>query len=221
MKTLTAEVNEAYYIYEYLARLSRSMQTRARNLEELGMSDAAVTMGYLAARIVELRQFASKEIKDGVKDHPIVKNCGVFGMGPITLVSLLYHIDPEKCPTVASLWRYAGLGISDNGQSDRIRSVTKPGSVTWSHNLSTVVSGLRRALIHPRCQYREYYLQEKARFAALGHNGKWSHRRALRQTTRLFLKHFWIVARITYGLPIGEPHDNDNYANPADYGWSI
>lgn len=53
-----------------------------------------------------------REIKGIVKEHKIYDYVtAVKGIGPATAGKLVAMIDIERAPTVAALWRYAGLGL--------------------------------------------------------------------------------------------------------------
>lgn len=168
-----------------------------------------------------------KDIKEMLRleteNIPIVRaGQSVKGVGPNNLPRVIALIDINKAPTVSSLWKYAGYGVTD-GEGDRLR---KGVQASFNPALKTavyvVVSGLMRAKGPYYDEYllaREYYEVNRPDWTDL-HKDLASKRKV----AKLWLSHLWEVWRKLEGMPVREAYvfshlDHTHKKNPENYGW--
>lgn len=142
--------------------------------------------------------------------------------------NLDYAIRYRDFPTVSKWWSYMGRNVID-GKAVRRRKADSNGSPDnlnkWSSRGKAIgyqiaVSFEKESGDHP---YRRYYDEVKEKRLRTHPDSSPGHRRnmALNETAKLFLSHFWTVARQLDGKPISRPyafgvlnHDEAHYIQP-------
>jgi hypothetical protein len=160
-----------------------------------------------------------------LKNEPVWNDWlkGVRGIGPVLAAGLLAHVGYcERSPTVSALWAYAGQHVV-NGEAPKRKRGEK---ANWNASLRVLVWKIGQSFVKVGDGYRALYLAEKARLRKLhpelapydpprkrrdggpllrftdGHVAAMAERKA----RKLFLSHYWDVARRIKGLPVREPY---------------
>lgn len=166
-----------------------------------------------------------RHIEKMTRQMPIVQEMiKIRGIGPILAAKCALMIDITKCPTVSSLWKFAGLSVVD-GKADRPRKGEK---LTYNANLKIVAFQIGDCMIKTNSPYRAIYDKEKARILAAKPDIKpiHAHRMASRKMVKLFLSHLWEVWRELEGMPTRVPYameylGHTTYIEPSEYGWEV
>lgn len=129
----------------------------------------------------------------------------VKGIGPVISGKLIFFIkDIERFPTVAKLWRYAGLGVDDDGKAERMRKGQKP---RFNPRFKGLMYNVGVVLVRSKSKYKRIYDKAKEYYQA---NRDWTkshiHLAAMRKMEKLFLSHVWMVWRELEGLPVRDPY---------------
>jgi hypothetical protein len=153
----------------------------------------------------------AKDLKSSIEDAPIWTNflAGVKGIGPVLAANIIYHVDISRSAHVSSLWKYAGLGITD-GAADRLKRGEK---ANWNPDLKRAAFLMGQSFIKCSSPYREFFdkrrlyeharnlkLEEKKRLTD-GHIAK----RCTRYMVKQFLSDLYVHWRTLEGLPVSEP----------------
>lgn len=146
-----------------------------------------------------------KVVANELKAQPIYTQWlqNIKGIGPAMAGGLISLIgDVERFDSVSKLWAYAGYSV-DNGAVQK----RKRGEVAnWNNKIRTLCYNLVDMFIKHRTPvYRAIYDNEKARQVAKGITLGHAHNRAIRRTAKIFLQHYWLVARTLAGLPVSAP----------------
>ena len=172
-----------------------------------------------------------------------------IGIGPIIAAGLAAHIDPEKARSISSVWKFAGLapGFDRKIKGKKLQYNARLKCLCWKLGESFVkVSGKDGAVYgklysqfksdevsrNENGQYSRQAKEELSRKTFAKDNttkkclleGKLAnahlHSRAKRRAVKIFLSHYWTVARETRGLPVRKPyaiavlnHDGEIEAN--------
>ena len=142
----------------------------------------------------------------------------------MTAAKIISMIDIERAPHVSSLWRYAGYAVFD-GEREK---PTKGEKLHYNKRLKTACYLLGGSFLKSNSPYRKEY--DSAREYYDANRPEWTkahcHQAAMRKMIKLFLQHYWVVARTLEGLPVTMPYVHDklghaHYYPPQDYGWEI
>jgi hypothetical protein len=129
----------------------------------------------------------------------------VKGVGPGLATQLLGLIDDiNKSPSISSLWRFAGYGVNEEGEAERL----KKGEVAhFNKRLKVVVWKIGTSFLKCNSPYRRIYDEAKTYYTA--NRPDWTpmriHRAAMRKMNKIFLQHLWVKWREAEGLPISKP----------------
>jgi len=147
----------------------------------------------------------------------------IKGIGPVLAANLIHHFGycdgkyedgRERVPHVSSLWRYAGMHVV-NGKAPKRQRGQK---VDYNTKARTLVWKITDSFIKQRTSpYREIYDSEKKRQLTLMESNAanapssalHAELRARRKVAKIFLAHYWLVARQIKGLPITKPYAFD------------
>jgi len=146
----------------------------------------------------------------------------IKGIGEMFAAYLVCTIDIDRCPTVSSLWRYAGLAVID-GKAERPKKGEK---LHYNKRLKVACWKIASSFIKCRSPYSDIYYDAKEYYQRNRHD--WTpmhcHLAAQRKMMKVSLQHLWERWRKLEGLPTPEPyvfaHLNhvDRYL-PKDFGW--
>jgi hypothetical protein len=159
---------------------------------------------------------------------------GQVGIGPIIAAGLAAHIDPARADSVSAVWKFAGLapGFDRKVKGTKLPYNSRLKTLCWKLGESFVnVSGKPEATYGKL--YKDFKRDEvsrnenglyatqaarelatkkitEAKTKAILTSGKLIdghlHARAKRRTVKIFLEHYWLIARKARGLPVREPY---------------
>lgn len=127
----------------------------------------------------------------------------IKGLGPAMAGALAALLDDcSRFDTISKLWAYGGYKVEDG----KVQKHT-PGQVSnWNGKIRTLMYNVVDMFIKHRTPvYREIYDEDKQRQLAKGIPLGHAHKRAIRKTAKIFLQHYWVVARTLKGLPVSQP----------------
>ena len=175
---------------------------------------------YLFERVSDIENYLTETITEEIQLHemwPWLES--VKGVGPGLAASLLAYLDIEKAPTVSSLWKYCGQGVTD-GQRDRPRKGEK---LAYNAKVKRVCYLIATSFLRSSSPYRDEYDEAKAYYQA---HRDWRPAHvdmaARRKMIKLFLSHLWVVWRHERGLEARKPYamtvlGHDGMKYPWDY----
>lgn len=109
-------------------------------------------------------------------------------------------------PSRSSLHAYAGLHVVDGKAAKR-----KTGQpANWNTFLKTKAFLLGDCIVKNGLSYRAVYDYYRHREGEKGLKAGHAHNRAMRHTIKIFLSHFWTVARLLEGLAVEAPFPMKN-----------
>lgn len=157
-----------------------------------------------------------------------------YGIGPIIAAGLAAHIDPVKANSVSAVWKFAGLapGADRKVKGVKLPYNARLKTLCWKLGESFVkVSGKDGATygkLYAEFKHDEQkrnimgkYIEAAARelatkkitdkaTKAILESGKLTdghlHSRAKRRTVKIFLQHYWVIARKSRNLPVNAPY---------------
>lgn len=168
---------------------------------------------YIAGKLIRLYYFrfvptCQKCGSDLDKDFTCI-DCGekAKGMG-----NLEYRIELREFPTISSWWHFMGRHIDGNGKMPKRKAGCKPqddSDMRWSSDGRRLGYDIKEAFnkFKNGHRYKEYaekrkgYRRNTHPDSTDGHR----HNMAWNEAVKLFLSHFWQVARTLDGLPLTEP----------------
>ena len=198
---------------------------RIRKAGEHGLAEDGVKalMDWVNERMdkqeAELKAMVLKQIKD----EPLWKDWmkGVKGVGPCIAGGMLAWLgDCSRFDTVSKLWAYCGEHVVDGHAPKR----TRGEKANWNATLRTLCWKAGQSFVRVGDGYRDLYLREKVRLRGLhpepveydpprkkkdgtpllrftdGHIDAM----ARRKVAKVFLSHYWQMARTQAGLPTRE-----------------
>ena len=120
--------------------------------------------------------------------------------------NLDYRIEEKDFPNIAKWWAYMGRDILDGG----MRKKKKGTKQNWSaagRKLGFMV-GESFNKMKPEHEYKKIMLSQKAKYEKSQPeiSKGWRHNKAKNNTVKLFLAHFWAVARELDGKSVTEPY---------------
>lgn len=133
----------------------------------------------------------------------VCQGCGKEAKGDGTLK---YRLDFRDFPTISKWWAFMGRHTVDGVMPKRKKGVTS----NWSTQGRTIGFHIgdqfnRQDDEHP---YKKFMIDRKRKHAK--NHPDWSkghvHNAARNETVKLFLSHFWVIARTIEGLPVSEPY---------------
>lgn len=144
-------------------------------------------------------------IENELPKHPIYDKwlSKIKGIGPSLAGGLICLIgDISRFDSISKLWAYSGYKVDDG----KVQKRTKGQTSNWKNDIRTlcrlVVDVM--AIKHRSEPYRGIYDKEKAR--QLEKVPKLhAHNRAIRKVAKIFLQHYWCVARELAGLTVSQP----------------
>lgn len=213
-------LREAVYVHSYYTRLAQSALDRADHLRGLGYTDASESIMILRYRLIETKKQYRKIIMKLINDDPFMQTCrNVRRLNGTTVAELFYYIDISKSDTVSQLWAYCGLGVF-SGYSQQVNNAMNATTSTWNPNVYRTAGRVRSQLIRRDGPYRPVFEKRKAYELDRGQAPIAASHRALRYTSKRWLKHVWIAGRTIFNLPTNLPHMDDR-DDLESYGWDI
>jgi len=124
--------------------------------------------------------------------------------------NLQHRIELKDFPRISSWWHYLGRHVVDGEMPKRRKGV----QVDWSTKGRTVGYQISEQFNRPpkTCPYRIFLLRQKGKHLKKNDTREkpWTkvhiHNAARNEVAKLFLSHFWQVARELDGLPVTEPY---------------
>lgn len=172
-----------------------------------------------------LEKEMDEDIRDRVQSYAIVDHMvQVKGCGYLLAAKIIAHIDIARAPHVASLWRYAGFGVNEEGAAER---PVKGEKLHFNRDLKTACYLLATSFLKANSPYRRIYDSSKEVYAA--QHADWSkdhvHKAALRKMTKVWIQHLWTTWRVLEGLDINLPYVHEKLGHthiyrPTEFGWS-
>lgn len=190
-------------------------------------------------KLKEVDKELVKLIEEYSKVDPLTKAAlSVNGVGPMTVVAMVVHIDITKAKYMSSLWQYVGLAEASH------KRYTKGKTGGGSRILRAALYNLADSMMKNRnSAYREVYDRTRAKYDVSNKivktrntEGHWvesmwkdtkkSHRHgaALRAIMKLFLADYWYVGRTLAGLDTPPPYVQEKLGHtgitkPEERGW--
>ncbi len=174
-----------------------------------------------------------------VENEPVynVFLCSIKGIGPVISARLIKSFGYcERYEHISSLWKHCGLHVV-NGKAPKR---AKGEKIEYSPELRSFVWNIGESFIKLNSPiYREFYDAAKKQYAEMvfregellekyGEPYKkedvhfkplHAHNRAKRKMEKLFLSHYWMVARETAGLPVSEPYVQEKLGHNHIITW--
>ncbi len=191
--------------------------------EDACSEERAETLSRYYNHFLDIERELDRDISSIVANMPIY-HCmfGVKGIGPVLAAKLIALIDIERCPTVSSLWRYAGLAVID-GKRERM---VKGEKMHYNRRLKVTCYLIAMSFIKSRSPYRRLYDEKRAYYEQNRPDWLKMHRHlaAMRYMVKIFLQHLWITWRTLSDLPVTMPYvhavnGHNHYVTPAEMGW--
>lgn len=180
-------------------------------------------MGEWEGKFEELEKEAEGEIKELVKDWPIVEEMiQVKGIGLTLAAKMVAMIDIKKADTVSVLWRYAGYGVLNGLREKPI----KGEKLHYNIRLKSTLYLVGTSFLRSGSPYRKVYDAAKERYLETRKDWTPLHRHlaAQRIMEKVFLSHLWERWRRLEGLSTRELYVQDklgheHYFPPEEFGW--
>jgi len=164
-----------------------------------------------AKRFEELEKEMEKAVSGLLKKFDIWNNFlkDVKGIGVKMGAILTSEIDIEKCSTVSSLWKYAGLDVEDGHAPKPVKGQKLHYNKYFRSKLLGV---LGPSFLKCNSPYRKFYDNYKNRLESKkwGKSKGHRHNASIRYMIKMFLIDLYNVWRELKGLSIRKPY-NDEY----------
>lgn len=173
------------------------------------------------ARFEAIEKEVDGFIAQAIAEHPAwpwLK--GVKGIGPALAGRLLAPIDIQRATSVSALWKYAGQGVTAEGERDK---PTKGEKLPYNADLKATCYLIGTSFLRSASPYRRFYDSKKAYYQA--NRPDWTKGRidmaAKRFMVKMFLSHLWTEWRTVEGLPVTLPYaqahlGHTDYVAPED-----
>lgn len=146
-----------------------------------------------------------KEVKK--ETGKVINSLVCIECGKVAKEGLLKHkLDFKDFPTISKWWAYMGMHTVDGVKPKRKKGFQSNWSTigrTICYHIGEEVN--RQKEDHP---YKKFMLARKEKHAR--NHPEWSkghiHNAAKNETAKLFLAHFWYIARTLEGKPVSEPY---------------
>ena len=176
-------------------------------------------------RFKDLEALADEEIKDQVKDIPIVQYMlAVRGVGALLAARFVSMVDISRADTVSALWAYCGYAVRE-GHRDR---PVKGEKLRYNARLKTTCYLIASAFLRSGSPYTAVYYSSKEFYEA--NRPDWTkahiHLASMRRMVKVWLSHVWEVWRTLEGLPVRglyveERLNHQHIYTPAEFGWQF
>jgi hypothetical protein len=136
--------------------------------------------------------------------------------------NLKYLLHEKDFPTISKWWAYMGRDIQDGTMRNRKKGVLS----NWSPRGRKLGYSIGESFNYeqPTHKYKAVLLAEKAKYEKTQPDisQKWRHNKAKNNAVKLFLAHFWTIARTMDGKQVSEPYamtimGHTNYIKPFYY----
>lgn len=179
-------------------------------------------------RFQQLEKELDADIASVADDLPIVaRMTAVKGIGKTLAVKVAVMIDIRRADTVSALWRYAGYGVAQDGQRDRLQPGVKS---PYNTRLKTTCYLVGTSFLRLNSPYRRIYDETRAYYERERPDWTKAHRHqaAMRKMIKVWLSHLWVVWRELEGLPVSDPYviaagaagdGPHRMMTPEEFGW--
>jgi hypothetical protein len=206
-----------------------ALKIRQTHLKRNGTNDPE-TEELLGQSVKFKKEFILRPVADILEKHPAYPwFSSIKGVGHENIAKVVSLIDIERAPTISSLWKYAGYGMT-NGIVDRPRKGEK---LCFNKTLKTMCYRLGVALLKAHgiskegtkfgAYYEKVYEEEKRKVEGAGKkianmadipegkeaeyvNSLHVHNKAFRKMIKLFLGCLYLYWRKAEGLAIRNPY---------------
>lgn len=162
------------------------------------------------------------------KFQPICKECGnelFFEKGkkkcdkcnaPLQKGLLHFTIKKKDFANISKWWSYMGQGVDENGRKAHRKEGEQCGYSTRGRQITWQIS---EQIVKRDGKYRDFYDYRKEKRekthpdASKGHR----HNMAKHEAAKIFLAHFWLVARTLDGKPLTKPYKEKWYLTKPFY----
>lgn len=123
---------------QQIQKARKQFQNRIGAIErndDAGTPEQLAVLKRYFERFQDLEARLEEDIADLVEQYPIYDHVSaVKGIGPMLAAKLIAMIDVSRAPTVSSLWRYAGYGLSKYWQNEAGNIVAPVTGYEWDSN---------------------------------------------------------------------------------------
>lgn len=238
LKTLIDDRNQILKIKNKISNQIRAYERGTDNPNAETLKDLAEMLGPFKKKVASKTRAVEKYVKK-IKNPLAQMALSVKGVGPITVALLLVYVDIEKARHGSSLWKYVGLHTASHSR------YTKGEAGGGNKTLRTALYNFAESQIKLSGPYRQDYDREKFKKSKSEKmvmsrttqgklvEMKWSetkpshrHGHAMRIMIKMFLFHYWYVARTLAGLPTSNVYAEEilgaghKTIMPSERGWS-
>jgi len=148
----------------------------------------------------------------------------VKGVSLPMAVKVVSLVKIEKSPSVSSLWRFAGYGVT-NGKAERLRKGEK---LHFSVRLKGLCWQIADSMKKCESPYMVIYNDTVEYYTY--HRLKWDmehvHSAANRKMIKVWLSHLWLIWRKLDGLGVSKPYPDailghEHIYSPEEFGWPV
>jgi hypothetical protein len=135
--------------------------------------------------------------------------------------NLKFNIEEKDFPKISAWWSY--LGEANDPETGKKMKKKKGSAANWSHKGRLISYQIGESFVYHKADhpYKNFYLARKKRREKTHPDASKMHRHnmARRETAKLFLSHFWQVARTIDGKEVTAPYagavlDHTNIIEP-------
>lgn len=209
-------------------KLRVALQVRSSHLKKQKRDDPETDD--LLDVVREVEEYVDRRVAKLLEEHPAYPWFSrVKGIGKENIGKVVGMVDIEKAPHVSSLWKYAGMHVSENGTAPKRETGKK---LEYNSQLRSMCWRLGGSLLKAKGKFYDYYTLEKnkytMRFTKEGRQivpaeklpkvkGKKTendqfiseghiHNMAMRKMIKMFLAMLWISWREAENLPVSAPY---------------
>ena len=209
-------------------KLRVALQVRSAHLNKQNRADTETDD--LLDVVREVEDYVDRRVAKLLTGHPAYPWFSrIKGIGKENIGKVVGMIDIEKAPHVSSLWKYAGMHVTENGTAPKREAGKK---LEYNSQLRSMCWRLGGSLIKAKGKFYLYYLQEKDKYTKRYENegrqvvpaeklpkvkGKKTesseyiseghiHNMAMRKMIKMFLSMLWVSWREAEGLEVSTPY---------------
>lgn len=227
---IIALIRQFYRVQEH--RIAFGGQIRALKEQKLNVDPIKKYFDQL----FEIEKQMGKDIGSTIKEEEIWKEFlkGVKGIGPLISAGLINLIDIKEAKHISSLWKFAGMDVTDEGKAPKRKKKVKS---TWNPLMRMLCWKIGQSFLRTGSPYRRYYdrrkekeLKRKYQEGELAEKYKRScykkediylikghaHNRATRVMVKRFLADLWIAWRQIEGLEVSQAYVIDRLGHKPE-----
>lgn len=165
----------------------------------------------------------SEQILEAIEGVEIIERLvDIKGIGEMLAAQVTCMVDIRRAPTVSSLWKYCGMGVTDGERDKKVKNVP----LSYNQGLKTICHKIATQFMMNNSPYRQEYDIAKEYYEINRPDWTKGHKdfAAKRKMIKLFLSHLWETWRKIEGLPTTAPYSHDKLGHthlktPQEYGW--